>query len=211
VTAVARLQHPNIVQIFEVGDWQASDAVPPMPYYSLEYVEGGSLADKLAGLPQPPGHTAYLVELIARAVHFAHERGILHRDLQPANMLWTAEGAPRIADLGLAKLLEGGSDCASHTGEWIQGTPCYMAPEQASPGRSGGPIGTAADVYALGAILYEMLTGRPPFRSQTPLGTALQVLHSEPTAPRRFRTDLSRDLETICLKCLAKDPARRYA
>jgi WD40 repeat protein len=205
VTAVARLQHPNIVQIFEVGE------AGGLPYYSLEYVAGGNLADKLAGTPQPAQATAHLVELVARAVHFAHERGIIHRDLKPANILLTPEGAPKIADFGLAKLLEGETSSLASTGEWIQGTPCYMAPEQANPRGAGRQIGPAADVYALGAILYEMVTGQPPFRSQTPLETALQVLHTEPTPPRHFQPDVPRDLETICLKCLAKEPARRFA
>jgi WD40 repeat protein/serine/threonine protein kinase len=208
VTAVARLQHPNIVQIFEVGEAER------LPYYSLEYIEGGSLADRLAGLPQPPGSAAQLVELVARAVHYAHERGIVHRDLKPANILLTAEGAPKIADFGLAKLLEGEPGAATNvasTAALIQGTPCYMAPEQANSGTPSTRVGPTADVYALGVILYEMLTGQPPFQSPSPLETALQVLHTEPTPPRRFRPELSRDLETICLKCLAKDPARRFA
>ncbi len=208
VMAVARLQHPNIVQIFEVG--QAEN----QPYYSLEYIEGGSLADKLAGLPQPPRLAAQLVELVARAVHYAHERGIVHRDLKPGNILLTAEGAPKIADFGLAKLLEGEPGAAANTtssARLIQGTPCYMAPEQADSGAPGSGIGTAADVYALGVILYEMLTGQPPFQAKSPLETMLQVLHTEPTPPRRFRPELPRDLETICLKCIAKAPARRFA
>jgi WD40 repeat protein/serine/threonine protein kinase len=210
VMAIARLQHPHIVQIFEVGE--ADD----LPYYALEYVAGGSLADRLTGAPPSPRDAAELMERVARAVHFAHEHGIVHRDLKPGNILLTAEGAPKIADFGLAKLLENepgtGAALPSITAaELIQGTPCYMAPEQASPGRQGQQIGAAADVYALGAILYELLAGRPPFRSQSPLETALQVVHEEPTPPRRFRPDVPRDLETICLKCLAKDPARRFA
>jgi WD40 repeat protein len=207
VLAVARLQHPNIVQIFEVG------RADRQPYYALEYIEGGSLADRLAGLPQAPGPAAQLVELVARAVHYAHERGIVHRDLKPGNILLTAEGAPKIADFGLAKLLEGGPGATANTASTaalIQGTPCYMAPEQAGSGVRRAPIGPAADVYSLGVILYEMLTGQPPFQGPSPLETALQVLHAEPTPPRRFRPELPRDLETICLKCLAKDPARRF-
>jgi WD40 repeat protein/tRNA A-37 threonylcarbamoyl transferase component Bud32 len=205
--AVARLQHANIVQIFAVGE------VDGVPYYSLEYVESGSLAEKLAGFPQPLLPAAHLVELVARAVHFAHENGIVHRDLKPGNILLTAEGAPKIADFGLAKILEGepGAAGATTAGEWVRGTPSYMAPEQASPDRPARQVGAAADVYALGAILYEMLTGRPPFQAQTPLETVLQVVHAEPTSPQRFRPGVPRDLETICLKCLEKAPAKRYA
>jgi WD40 repeat protein len=210
VMAIARLQHPNIVQIFEVGDAEGR------PYYALEYVAGGSLADRLNDAPPSPRDAADLMERVARAVHFAHEHGIVHRDLKPGNILLTADGAPKIADFGLAKLLEdepaAGAGLGSVTAaELIQGTPCYMAPEQASPGGPGRQIGAAADVYALGAILYEVLAGRPPFRSQSPLETALQVMHEEPTPPRRFRPDMPRDLETICLKCLRKEPAKRYA
>jgi WD40 repeat protein/tRNA A-37 threonylcarbamoyl transferase component Bud32 len=205
VLAVARLQHANIVQIFEVGEANG------VPYYSLEYVEGGSLADKLAGLPQPPQHAAEFVELVARAAHFAHQNGIVHRDLKPGNILLTAAGAPKIADFGLAKLIEeDAAGNASTASNLIQGTPCYMAPEQANPAGHGKQVGAATDIYALGAILYEMLTGQPPFRSQSPLETALQVIHAEPTPPRRFQAEVPRDLETICLKCLAKAPSRRY-
>jgi WD40 repeat protein/serine/threonine protein kinase len=205
--AVARLQHPNIVQIFEVGEANGR------PYYSLEYLPGGSLADKLAGMPQPPRHSAELVELTARAVHFAHEHGIVHRDLKPGNILLSADGAPKIADFGLAKLIEaeaGASVGLSTAGNLIQGTPCYMAPEQAVPGAHAKPIGAPADIYSLGAILYEMLTGEPPFHAHSPLETAMQVVHTEPTPPRRFRAEIPSDLETICLKCLAKEPERRY-
>jgi WD40 repeat protein len=195
------------VQIFEVGELDG------LPFYSLEYVDGGSLADKLNGLPQPPRSSARLVEVLARTVHAAHEHGIVHRDLKPANILLTAQGVPKIADFGLAKLLEGEAGVSANltsSGDFIQGTPCYMAPEQATPGNPGR-IGVAVDVYALGVILYEMLTGQTPFRSQTPLETALQVMHAEPAPPRRSQPDVPRDLETICLKCLQKEPARRYA
>jgi hypothetical protein len=205
VMAIAQLQHPHIVQIFEVGE--AED----LPYYALEYVEGGSLADKLTGVPQPPGQAAELVERVARAVHFAHEHGIIHRDLKPGNILLTAEGTPKIADFGLAKQLDGTAG-QSRMGE-VLGTPSYMAPEQLSPTASGTqqPLGPACDVYALGAILYELLTGRQLYTGDTPLNVLVRVLHEDPTPPRAYRPELPRDVETICLKCLAKAPGDRYA
>ncbi len=199
--AVARLQHPNIVQIYEVGQREGR------PYFSLEFVDGGSLADKLRGTPLPPAEAAHVVETLARAVHAAHQRGIVHRDLKPGNVLLTADGTPKIADFGLAKQTDGNS---SRTQEGtVVGTPSYMAPEQASGETSA--VGPAADTYALGAILYETLTGRPPFRGVTPLDTIMQVVSQEPAAPREMQPHVPRDLETICLKCLHKDPARRYA
>jgi serine/threonine protein kinase len=198
--AVARLQHPNIVQIYEVGD------AGRKPYFSLEFVEGGSLDDKLEGKPLPPRQAARLLETLARAVDHAHQRGILHRDLKPANVLLSRAGVPKITDFGLAKRLEQ-SVGQTQTGA-IVGTPSYMAPEQAE-GKSKR-IGSAADVYALGAILYEMLTGRPPFLAETPLDTILQVLGEEPVPPRRLVSRVPRDLETICLKCLRKEPGKRY-
>jgi WD40 repeat protein len=204
--AVARLHHPNIVQIFEVGEAGA------VPYYSMEYVDGRSLADQLAGLPQPEADAAGVVELLARAVQYAHEQGVVHRDLKPSNILLTAHGAPKIADFGLAKVLDGDAAGSAGTtaGDVILGTPSYMAPEQVRAPDGRHRIGSATDVYALGAILYEMLTGMAPFTAKSSLDTVLQVLHTEPTPPRRFRPALSRDLETICLKCLAKDPVRRF-
>jgi tetratricopeptide (TPR) repeat protein/tRNA A-37 threonylcarbamoyl transferase component Bud32 len=199
--AVAALQHPHIVQIFEIGEQDG------LPYFSLEYVEGGSLAKRLNGTPLPSRQAAALVETLARAMQAAHERGIVHRDLKPSNVLLTAEGTPKIADFGLAKRLDGHAG-QTQTGS-IVGTPSYMAPEQAR-GRSK-EVGPATDVYALGAILYELLTGRPPFRAETPLETVLQVRSDEPLPPSRLQPKLPRDLETICLKCLRKEPARRYA
>jgi serine/threonine-protein kinase len=198
--AVARLQHPNIVQIYEIGESEGR------PFFSLEYVDGGSLAAKLDGTPLPGKSAAQLVETLARAVHAAHQRGIVHRDLKPANVLLTADGTPKITDFGLAKRLdvERGQ---TQTGS-IVGTPSYMAPEQAA---SKKDIGPAADVYALGAILYELLTGRPPFRAETPLDTVLQVLSAEPAPPSLLQPRVARDLETVCLKCLAKEPRQRYA
>jgi serine/threonine protein kinase/WD40 repeat protein len=199
--AIARLHHPNIVQIYDVGRHGAH------PYMTLEYVEGGSLAQKLTGAPQPARQAAQLVETLARAVHSAHEHGIIHRDLTPGNVLLTADGAPKITDFGLAKLVVGGREVRTQSGA-IVGTPSYMAPEQAA-GR-GKEIGPATDVYALGTILYEMLTGRPPFRAETPLETLIQVQADEPVPPSRLQPKLPRDVATICLKCLEKDPSKRY-
>lgn len=199
--AVARLQHPNIVQIYGVGD------AGGQPYLSLEYVAGGSLAQKLAGTPQSAREAAALVETLARAVHDAHRHGIIHRDLKPANVLLTSEGIPKIADFGLAKQVEGESS-ETRTGA-ILGTPSYMAPEQAAgSAKEAGPL---ADVYALGAILYEALTGRPPFRAESPTETLVQVLEDEPVPARQLRPKLPRDLQTIAMKCLEKAPHRRYA
>jgi tetratricopeptide (TPR) repeat protein len=211
--AAARMHHPHIVQIFEIG------ALNGEPYLVLEYMARGSLAAQLAGQPQPLRAAAQLAALLARAVHCANQQGILHRDLKPANVLLRdADAAPagghwldgfvaKIADFGLAKRLDHATgQTASDT---IVGTPSYMAPEQAQ--RSHAALGPAVDVYGLGAILYELLTGRPPFRAETAMDTLVQVIHTDPVAPSRLRPGLPRDLETICLKCLHKEPARRYA
>jgi WD40 repeat protein len=203
--AVARLQHPHIVQIYEVGEHEV-DAGLPRPYFTLEFVDGGNLAARLAGRPQPPRQAAAWVEVLARAAHYAHERGIVHRDLKPSNVLLTAAGEPKICDFGVAKLLTG-SDVKTQSGTLV-GTAEYMAPEQAS---GEGPVGPAADVYALGALLYTALTGRPPFQGTSPLHTLLQVRHQEPVPPRRLQPQVPRDLDTVCLKGLEKDPKRRYA
>jgi serine/threonine-protein kinase len=198
--AVARLQHPNIVQIYEVGE------AGGRPFLSLEYIDGGSLLRRVAGTPQPKRDAARLVETLARAMHYTHQRGILHRDLKPSNILVTADGTPKVTDFGLAKVLDAGS--GPTRSETLLGTPSYMAPEQAAG--DARKVGAAADVYSLGAILYELLTGRAPFQGATPLGTLEQVQTQEPVPPRRRRRSVSLDLETICLKCLEKEPARRY-
>jgi serine/threonine-protein kinase len=244
--AVAQLQHPHIVQIYEVGEHGG------LPYFSLEFVDGGSLDKHLAGAPRPPRPAAQLVETLARAMHCAHERGIVHRDLKPANILLRRKSEtrnpksetnpkseiprtetpsaprlgfensdlefasdfefrisdfePKITDFGLAKRLEGDAG-QTRTGA-IMGTPSYMAPEQAQ-GKTK-QVGPTADVYALGVILYEMLTGRPPFRGETAWDTVQQVLTEEPVSLTRLQPRVPRDLETICLKCLAKEPGKRY-
>jgi serine/threonine protein kinase len=205
--AVAQLQHPNIVQIHEVGEQEGR------PYFALEYVEGGSLAQRLHGAPQPARDAAQLLETLARAVHHAHQCGIIHRDLKPANVLLTSEGVPKITDFGLAKRLDTGPGTSTRRHQTqsgaILGTPSYMPPEQAS-GRKG-EVTTLADVYSLGAILYELLTCRPPFRAETPLDTLIQVLEKEPERPGQLNPQVDRDLEAVCLKCLEKDPRKRYA
>jgi WD40 repeat protein/serine/threonine protein kinase len=222
--AAAHLQHPNIVQLYEFGEIRSGDG-QPLPYFALEFVNGGSLADRLDGKPQPAHLAAGLIETLARAMHYAHTKGVVHRDLKPGNvLLHVVEGkspatntdstissvkaeTPKVTDFGLAKRLD------SSTGQTqsgaVLGTPQYMAPEQAA-GRAKR-VGPPTDTYALGAILYELATGRPPFAGETPLETILQVSRDEPVPPRLLNPNLPRDLETITLKCLQKDPARRYA
>jgi len=209
--AVARLSHPGIVQVHEVGEHDG------LPFFSMEFCAGGGLDRRLKTGPLLPADTAALVETLARAMHHAHERGIVHRDLKPANVLLAAcglaEGAakpqaavPKITDFGLARKL----DDAGRTREGaVIGTPNYMAPEQASG--KAREVGPAADVWALGAILYECLTGRPPFLGATTVDTLALVMGAEPVSPRRLQPKVPRDLETICLKCLEKEPGRRYA
>ncbi len=198
--AVARLQHLNIVQIYEVGEHGSQ------PFFSLEYVAGGSLAQKLSGTPLPPREAATLLETLALAIDAAHQHGVIHRDLKPANILLTDDGLPKITDFGLAKHMD--QDSGQTQAGQILGTPSYMPPEQAE----GKPeaIGPTTDVYSLGAILYETLTGRPPFKAATILETMEQVRSQEPVPPRALQPKVPRDLETICLKCLHKDPVRRY-
>src|SRR5262249_3538785 len=204
--AVARLRHPNIIQVYEHGH-SAGHA-----YLALEYVEGGTLTRQTAGVPRPPEYAAQIVETLAAAVHYAHGRGFVHRDLKPANVLLTADGALKITDFGLAKWLHdtpGGDAAAAPTRTGVLvGTPAYMAPEQAAGNRDVGP---AADVYALGVLLYQLLTGRLPFQGDGALDVLRQVQEEEPLTPRRLRPGLPRDLETVCLKCLRKEPGRRYA
>jgi WD40 repeat protein/serine/threonine protein kinase len=222
--SAARLQHPNIVQIHEIGEHNG------LPYFSLEYCPGGSLAEQLDGTPLPSWLAAGMVETLARTMHAAHQRGIVHRDLKPANVLlsWeedafgssAASASPaeramppldrcilKITDFGLAKKLDASYEQRTQSGA-ILGTPSYMAPEQAL-GKSK-EVAPTADVYALGAILYELMTGRPPFKAATPLDTLLQVLSAEPVPPRKLRPKVPLDLETICLKCLQKEPNQRY-
>jgi serine/threonine protein kinase len=197
--AVARLRHPGIVQIYEIGEHDG------LPYFSLEFCPGGSLASKLEGTPLPPKQAAERVEALARAMHAAHQAGIVHRDLKPANVLLTEDGQLKITDFGLARKLDQTGQTATGA---IMGTPSYMAPEQAG-GRSK-EVGPAADVYALGAILYELLTGRPPFKAATAMDTIIQVVEQEPVAVRVLQPGVPRDLETICRKCLQKEPTKRY-
>jgi serine/threonine-protein kinase len=198
--AEAGLRHANIVQVYDVGEHEGR------PYFTMEFVEGGSLAEALAGTPQPARQAAALVAALAQAVEVAHQGGIVHRDLKPGNVLLTADGTPKITDFGLARRLEGGAGLTQSGA--VLGTPSYMAPEQAQ----GKPltVGPATDIYALGAILYELLTGRPPFRAETAVETVQQVLFQEPAHPSRLNAKVPRDLETICLKCLHKEPQRRY-
>jgi WD40 repeat protein/tRNA A-37 threonylcarbamoyl transferase component Bud32 len=218
--AIARLQHPNIVQLHEVGEHDG------LPFFSLEYCDGGSLDKKTSGQPLPFREAAELIEKLARAVHYAHSRGVVHRDLKPANILLVSGGVvsgessspaahdssltthhPKITDFGLAKQMDAGSD-VSRTGA-VLGTPSYMAPEQAQ-GKVHA-VGPPVDIHALGTILYEFLTGRPPFRGDSALDTMRRVMNDEPIPPSRLRPGTPRDLETICLKCLRKPPALRYA
>jgi tetratricopeptide (TPR) repeat protein len=199
--AVARLRHPNIVQIYEVG------AVGNIPYFSLELLEGGTLDARLAVAPMPTRQAAELALRLARGVAAVHQVGIVHRDLKPANVLFDVDGTPKLSDFGLAKRVE--VEQGPTVSGQVMGTPSYMAPEQAEG--LIHKIGPAADIYALGAILYEMITGRPPFKGTSMMETLHQVVYEDVVPPSRFQSKVSRDLETICLKCLAKEPSRRYA
>ena len=199
--AAASLNHPNIVSIYEVGEEEGR------PYFSMELIEGRSLAELVREKPLAAVEAARVLKTIAEAVQFAHERRLLHRDLKPSNVLLDAREVPHITDFGLAKHVESDGDL-TQTGQ-ILGTPNYMAPEQADP--KYGPTTAASDVYSLGAILYHLLTGRPPFMAETITQTLRLVTESEPLSPRLLNPDLPRDLETICLKCLEKDPLRRYS
>jgi serine/threonine protein kinase len=224
--AAAQLQHPNIVAIHEVGEHEGQY------YFSMDYVEGTSLAALVRENPLPAKQAAEIVGMVAEAIQYAHTKGILHRDLKPSNVLMQNAQAgarraasqkggresapalsshpsalcPKVTDFGLAKRIEGGPELTG-TGQ-VLGTPSYMPPEQAAGKRKD--VGPASDVYSLGAVLYELLTSRPPFRAETPLDTILQVLEVEPASLRLLNPRVPRDLETICLKCLQKDPRRRY-
>jgi WD40 repeat protein len=194
--AAANLDHPHIVPIYEIGEHNGQH------YFSMKLIEGGSLA---AGAPRGVSARVRLLAAVARAVHHAHQRGILHRDLKPGNILLDADGQPQVTDFGLARPIE--ADRALTQSGAIVGTPGYMAPEQA---RAEKQLTTAVDVFAVGAILFELLTGRPPFQGKTPLETILRVLQEEPPRPRSLAPGIDGDLETICLKCLEKEPAKRY-
>jgi serine/threonine-protein kinase len=198
--AAARLDHPDIVPLYDVGEYQGQ------PFFAMKFVEGSSLDRKLAGSPLPPREGAKLIATLAEAVQYAHEHGLLHRDLKPSNILLTQDGRPLVADFGLvARAEDQGSLTRSGA---IVGTPSYMAPEQARD--EGHRVDARTDLWALGAILYECLTGRPPFRGYSALDTMMQVLHRDPAPPRLLNPNVDPDLEAICLKCLEKDPANRY-
>ncbi len=198
--AAANLDHPNLVPIYEVGEHEGQH------FFSMKLIEGGSLSERVPRLVPEPGAAARLLVKVARAVDHAHTRGFLHRDLKPSNILLDSRDEPYVTDFGLTRRVEGES-FLTRTGA-IVGTPSYMAPEQASGQR--GVLTARADVYSLGAILYEMLTGQPPFRAATVMETVVQVLEQEPAPPRRIRPAVPRDLELICLKCLEKAPEARY-
>ncbi len=199
--AAAALEHPNIVPIYEAGEQEDRH------FFSMAFVEGQSLSDKVRQGPLPPREAAELMKVIGEAMAYAHDHDIIHRDLKPANILLDQEGQPRITDFGLAKNIKGDSNLTA-TGQ-IMGTPSYMPPEQAS-GKMN-EIGPAADIYSLGAVLYCLLTGRPPFQAASVLETITLVIEKEPVAPRTLNPSTPRDLETICLKCLEKNAERRYA
>jgi tetratricopeptide (TPR) repeat protein/predicted Ser/Thr protein kinase len=199
--AVARLQHPNIVQIYEVSEQDG------LPFLSLEFIDGRRLDRQLGGKPQPPREAAQLCATLARAMHFAHQQGIIHRDLKPGNVLMTADGIPKITDFGMAKRLE--EDSGQTQSGMIMGTPSYMSPEQARG--DVHELGPRSDLYALGAMLYQFITGKPPFVGPTPMDTVIKVRCEEVVAPSRLQPGVPRDLETICLKCLQKEPDKRYA
>ncbi len=199
--AVAAIEHANIVKIFDIGEHDG------LPYFSLEFLSGGTLATKIGGQPQPVDEAARIVEVLARAMYVAHQHKVIHRDLKPGNVLFAADGTVKISDFGLVKRLE--SDSGQTRSGSILGTPSYMAPEQAWG--ENQTVGPAADQYALGAILYELLTGRPPFQGTSVLDTLDMVRSKDPVPPSQLLSKTPRDIETICLKCLEKNIARRYA
>jgi serine/threonine protein kinase len=198
--AAANLDHPGIVPIYEIGDHEGQH------YFSMGFVDGISLAERVKEGPVPSQEAAWIVSQVAKAIAHAHSKGVIHRDLKPANILLDAKGEPRVTDFGLAKQIQSHRDL-TRTGA-VMGTPSYMPPEQAA-GKSF--IGATADVYSLGAVLYAILTGRPPFQSANIVDTIMQVLECDPVPPRQLDSQIECDLETICLKCLAKSPNRRYA
>lgn len=199
--AIAALRHPNIIQIHDVGELDGRH------FFTMEFVEGGNLSQKLAGVPQSATAAAEMIATLACAIQFAHKCGFIHRDLKPANILIASDGTPKITDFGLARSIEAGPEFTM-SGARV-GTPSYMAPEQAL-GKAHA-IGPAIDIYGLGAILYEMITGRRPFHGASVAETERQVIEDEPVRPSRWYGRIPRDLETICLKCLQKSPSRRYA
>jgi eukaryotic-like serine/threonine-protein kinase len=197
--AAANLDHPGIVPIYEIGEHDGQH------FFSMGFVEGTSLAVKVADGPLPPREAASLTMQVAEAMHYAHDRGVIHRDFKPGNVLLDSQGRPKVTDFGLAKKLQSDSGL-TQTGQ-VMGTPSYMPPEQAE----GKEVGPPADVYALGAVLYCLLTGRPPFQAAPPMDTLIQVMEKEPVPPRQLNPSVPRDLETICLRCLEKGPGKRYA
>ncbi len=199
--AVGQLHHPNILHIYEIGEHDG------LPFFSMEFVDGGCLSDKVKGTAQPPREAVEMVKSLARAIHVAHVQGIIHRDLKPQNILVAADGLLKITDFGLAKRL-GNQDSTQPRAGSIMGTPMYMAPEQAAG--VSKDLTPAADTYSLGAMLYELLTGQPPFSGETVMETLHKVRTEEPVPPTKVQPKLHQDLETICLKCLEKDPAKRY-
>src|SRR5213080_4257274 len=198
--AAASLDHPCIVPIYEIGERDGSC------YFSMKLVEGGQLDEVVRREPIPLGRAAELIAKLAHTLHYAHEHGILHRDIKPGNVLLDAKGEPHLTDFGLARLVETEST-VTHTME-VLGTPSYMAPEQAAGNNAG--VTSATDIYGLGAVLYQLLTGHPPFAAGTTYETVRLVLDTEPRQPRLLNPKVDRDLNTICLKCLDKDPQRRY-
>ncbi len=199
--AVAQLHHPNILHIYEIGEHDG------LPFFSMEFVDGGCLSDKVNGQAQPAREAVEMVKSLARAIHVAHLKGIIHRDLKPANILLTDDGLLKITDFGLAKRL-GNEDSPQTRAGSIMGTPMYVAPEQAAG--VSRELTPAPNTYSLGAMLYELVTGHSPFSSETVMETLHKVRTEEPVPPTKIQPNLHRDLETICLKCLEKDPSRRY-
>jgi predicted Ser/Thr protein kinase len=199
--AAAKLDHPGIVPVYEVGE------IAGRPYFSMKYIRGTTLAQRLSEGPLPSREAAKLLVAVARAIHFAHEKGVLHRDLKPSNILIDEQGIPHVTDFGLAKQISD-EPSLTKTGA-ILGTPAYMAPEQAAGNR--GQVGPQSDVYSLGVVLYHMLTGRPPFQGASPVETVLMVLEQDPVPPRMLNQHADRDLEMICLRCLQKPTDLRYA